>query len=195
MLDLGADVGDRGRLELDRVLRPVPLRVVPFFLQDAAWSVDDQQVFVATTGYKPITAAPTGARSGLCDAAAAFPASPTTVSHELGQLHRLRLAVRRGRATARRSTSVGTSGSPTTRWVADGAGPGAVAAPGYGRPLDGHRLVAPGTLAALAARGPTTSSSPPPASGSAVTTTRPRARCGGTAGLAGIVLPAVLTAH
>jgi hypothetical protein len=55
---------------------------VPFFLQDAAWSVDDETVYVATTGYKPIDQ-PDGptARTGLCDAAAAFPAAPTTVSH------------------------------------------------------------------------------------------------------------------
>jgi Domain of unknown function (DUF5122) beta-propeller len=53
-----------------------------FFLQDAAWSVDDQNVFVATTGYKP-AGLPAGSypRTGLCDAAAAYPATGTNVTH------------------------------------------------------------------------------------------------------------------
>jgi hypothetical protein len=53
-----------------------------FFLQDAAWSVDDQQVFVATTGYKPAGSSTSIPRSGLCDAAAAFPATGSSVSHK-----------------------------------------------------------------------------------------------------------------
>jgi hypothetical protein len=52
-----------------------------FFLQDAAWSVDDQTVFVATTGYKPAGSSTSIPRSGLCDAAAAFPASAGSVAH------------------------------------------------------------------------------------------------------------------
>jgi hypothetical protein len=52
-----------------------------FYLQDAAWSVDDQTVFVATTGYKPAGSSTSIPRSGLCDAAAAFPALPTSVAH------------------------------------------------------------------------------------------------------------------
>jgi hypothetical protein len=52
-----------------------------FFLQDAAWSVDDQKVFVATTGYKPAGSSTSIPRSGLCDAAAAFPAAGTNASH------------------------------------------------------------------------------------------------------------------
>ncbi|MGN6301187.1 MAG: hypothetical protein ACTHN8_08880 [Angustibacter sp.] len=56
--------------------------VEPFYLQAAAWSPDDSAVYVATTGYKPYNL-PAGSypRSGLCDAAAAFPATETTVSH------------------------------------------------------------------------------------------------------------------
>jgi hypothetical protein len=52
-----------------------------FFLQDAAWSVDDQNVFVATTGYKPAGSSTSIPRSGLCDAAAAFPATGSNASH------------------------------------------------------------------------------------------------------------------
>jgi hypothetical protein len=48
----------------------------PFYIQAAAWSPDDSVVYIATTGYHPWNA-PTGQtpRTGLCDAAAAFPAS------------------------------------------------------------------------------------------------------------------------
>lgn len=54
-----------------------------FYLQDAAWSADDSSVYVATTGYKPYGTDPGNLvpRTGLCDAAAAFPAQNTTVVH------------------------------------------------------------------------------------------------------------------
>jgi hypothetical protein len=53
-----------------------------FYLQAAAWSPSDSAVYVATTGFHP-NGFPTGSapRSGLCDAAAAFPAAQTSVSH------------------------------------------------------------------------------------------------------------------
>jgi hypothetical protein len=56
--------------------------VEPFYLQAAAWSPDDSRVYVATTGYHPYDQ-PTGSspRTGLCDAAAAFPATQASVSH------------------------------------------------------------------------------------------------------------------
>ena len=52
----------------------------PFYIQDAAWSPDDATVYIATTGYHP-NGWPTGSfpRTGLCDAAAAFPATQTSV--------------------------------------------------------------------------------------------------------------------
>jgi hypothetical protein len=55
----------------------------PFYLQAAAWSPDDSTVYIATTGYHP-NGWPTGSypRTGLCDAAAAFPATQTSVLHE-----------------------------------------------------------------------------------------------------------------
>jgi hypothetical protein len=52
----------------------------PFYLQAAAWSPDDSTIYIGTTGYHPnnwpIGETP---RNGLCDAAAAFPATQTTV--------------------------------------------------------------------------------------------------------------------
>jgi hypothetical protein len=55
----------------------------PFYVRAAAWSPDDATVYVADTGYKPFNEpAGTFPRSGLCDAAAAFPASQTSVSHK-----------------------------------------------------------------------------------------------------------------
>src|SRR5690242_16083787 len=51
-----------------------------FWLQAASWSPDDSTVYIATTGYKP-NGTPAGSfpRSGLCDVAAAFPATQTSV--------------------------------------------------------------------------------------------------------------------
>jgi hypothetical protein len=57
----------------------------PFYTQDAAWSVDDKTIFTATTGYKPATGSASNSswpRAGLCDSAAAFPATAAQVSHK-----------------------------------------------------------------------------------------------------------------
>jgi hypothetical protein len=50
--------------------------VEPFYIQAAAWSPDDATVYIGTTGYHPFNL-PIGTfpRSGLCDAAAAFPST------------------------------------------------------------------------------------------------------------------------
>ncbi len=50
----------------------------PFYLQAAGWSPDDSNIYIATTGYRSTTNPPD---TGLCDAAAAFPATQTSVSH------------------------------------------------------------------------------------------------------------------
>jgi hypothetical protein len=54
--------------------------VEPFYIQAAAWSPNDGEVYIGTTGYHPnnwpIGETP---RNGLCDAAAAFPSTQTTV--------------------------------------------------------------------------------------------------------------------
>jgi hypothetical protein len=58
--------------------------VEPFYAKAAAWAPDDSTVFVATTGYKPANGAgfrTSDPRAGLCDAASAFPATATEVSH------------------------------------------------------------------------------------------------------------------
>jgi hypothetical protein len=50
--------------------------VEPFYLQAASWSPDDLTVYVATTGRQPPGSTLPG---GLCDAAAAFPATRSSV--------------------------------------------------------------------------------------------------------------------
>jgi hypothetical protein len=54
--------------------------VEPYYVQAAAWSPDDSTVYIGTTGYHP-NGQPVGEtpRTGLCDAAAAFPATQTSV--------------------------------------------------------------------------------------------------------------------
>jgi hypothetical protein len=54
--------------------------VEPFYIQAAAWSPDDSEIYIGTTGYHP-NGWPIGEtpRNGLCDAAAAFPATQTEV--------------------------------------------------------------------------------------------------------------------
>jgi hypothetical protein len=49
-----------------------------FWLRSAAWSPDDRTVYVATTGFRPAFGRP---NSALCDAAAAFPATHSIVTH------------------------------------------------------------------------------------------------------------------
>lgn len=54
-----------------------------FYARGANWSPDDATVYIATTGYKPKTGPgsnTSGPRAGLCDVAAAFPATSTTVT-------------------------------------------------------------------------------------------------------------------
>ena len=104
--------------------------VEPFYLQAAAWSPDDSKVYIATTGYHPYNQ-PTGSfpRTGLCDAAAAFPATQASVSHlwvnytGCDSLY----------SVAADASTVYIGGHE--RWASnptgcDFAGPGAVAAPG-----------------------------------------------------------------
>jgi hypothetical protein len=57
--------------------------VEPFYIQAAAWSPDDSTIYIGTTGYHP-NGVPTGGypRTGLCDAAAAFPATQASVLHQ-----------------------------------------------------------------------------------------------------------------
>jgi hypothetical protein len=52
--------------------------VEAFYVRAASWSPDDGTVYIGTTGFK----GPHGADTGLCDAAAAFPATQASVSHK-----------------------------------------------------------------------------------------------------------------
>jgi hypothetical protein len=60
----------------------------PFYIRAAAWSPDDQTVYIATTGYHPNLQStssvypPSHPWTGLCDVAAAFPATQTSVLHK-----------------------------------------------------------------------------------------------------------------
>jgi hypothetical protein len=57
--------------------------VEPYYIQAAAWSPTDSTIYIGTTGYHP-NGWPVGGtpRTGLCDAAAAFPATQASVLHE-----------------------------------------------------------------------------------------------------------------
>jgi hypothetical protein len=104
--------------------------VEPFYLQAASWSPDDSRIYIATTGYHPYNQ-PTGSfpRTGLCDAAAAFPATQASVSH---------LWVNYAGCDSLYSTAADASTvyiGGHERWASnpngcDFAGPGAIAAPG-----------------------------------------------------------------
>jgi hypothetical protein len=104
--------------------------VEPFYLKAASWSPDDATVYTATTGYHP-NGMPVGAtpRTGLCDSAAAFPATQATVTHRW---------INYTGCDSLYSTAADTSTAyfgGHQRWFdnpndCDAAGPGAVSAPG-----------------------------------------------------------------
>jgi hypothetical protein len=52
----------------------------PFYVRAAAWSPDSSTIYIATTGFAPEGLTNTAPRTGLCDAAAAFPSAETAVS-------------------------------------------------------------------------------------------------------------------
>jgi hypothetical protein len=103
--------------------------VEPFYVRAASWSPTDQTVYIGTTGYHPDPGGSSGPRTGLCDAAAAFPATQTTVSH---------LWVNYTGCDSLYSTAADTGAAyfgGHERWAdnpngCDAAGPGAVSAPG-----------------------------------------------------------------
>src|ERR1700735_3415116 len=105
--------------------------VEPFYLQAAAWSPDDSTIYIGTTGFHP-NGWPTGAtkRNGLCDAAAAFPATQASVLHEwvnytgCDSLY----AAAADASTAYFGGHERWSENPSD---CDAQGPGAIAAPGF----------------------------------------------------------------
>ncbi len=52
-----------------------------FYVRAASWSPDDQTIYIGTTGFHPLSGETTP-HTGLCDAAAAFPATQASVSHK-----------------------------------------------------------------------------------------------------------------
>jgi len=101
----------------------------PFYVHAAAWSPDDQTVYIADTGVKPILWNGTFPMPGLCDAAAAFPAAQGRVFSDwiaydgCDSLY----------STAADNSAVYVSGH--NRWfnnanACNKAGPGAIPAPG-----------------------------------------------------------------
>jgi hypothetical protein len=52
----------------------------PFYAQAAAWSPDDSTIYVGSTGYRPADGSWVPWSGSLCDAAAAFPATQTSVN-------------------------------------------------------------------------------------------------------------------
>ena len=105
--------------------------VEPFYLQAAAWSSDDSTIYIGTTGFHP-NGWPTGAtkRNGLCDAAAAFPATQASVLHKwvnytgCDSLY----AAAADASTAYFGGHERWSENPSD---CDAQGPGAIAAPGF----------------------------------------------------------------
>jgi len=59
------------------------VNIESFYLRAASWSPDDGTVYIATTGFHPLGGSSGQTpRTGLCDAAAAFPASQSSVGHK-----------------------------------------------------------------------------------------------------------------
>jgi hypothetical protein len=112
----------------------------PFYIQAASWSPDDSTIYIATTGYHP-NGFPTGSypRTGLCDVAAAFPATTNPPQQSNGQpgyvLHNWvnYLGCDSLYSTAADASTAYFGGHE--RWASnpngcDFAGPGAISAPG-----------------------------------------------------------------
>jgi hypothetical protein len=98
-----------------------------FYVRAASWSPDDGTVYVGTTGYKPAT----GPDTGLCDAAAAFP-----VTSPMGPVNHLWVnytgcdSFYSTAADASTAYFGGHERYASNDQGCDGAGPGAVTAPG-----------------------------------------------------------------
>ncbi len=120
-----------------------------FYARAASWSPDDGTVYIATTGYRPLSGP---ADTQLCDSASAFPATQTSVAHKwinytgCDSLY----------STAADSTTAYFGGHE--RWAdnsqgCDAAGPGAIPAQGMVglSPTDGSVIFNPGRARGLGA--------------------------------------------
>ena len=116
-----------------------------FYIQAASWSPDDSTVYIGTTGLKP-NGTPAGSypRTGLCDAAAAFPSSQKPVLDKWINYTGCDSLF----STVASSTTVYFAGHE--RWSENPrgcnfAGPGAISAPGIEgvSPSTGHLIYNP----------------------------------------------------
>jgi hypothetical protein len=128
--------------------------VEPYYIQAAAWSADDSTVYIGDTGYHPWNE-PVGEtpRAGLCDAAAAFPATQTSVLHEWVNYTGCDSMY----AAAADASAAYFAGHE--RWAdnpsnCDAAGPGAIPAPGIAGmvPTTGALMTNPAGTAGLYSR-------------------------------------------
>jgi hypothetical protein len=120
--------GSKGNLPGGYPYQCMPVEA--FYIRTAAWSPDDQTVYIATTGNHPWnTPGGTTPREGLCDAVAAFPATQTSVLHEWVEYSGCDSYF----AVAADNATVYAAGHP--RWAenvsgCNHAGPGAIPDPG-----------------------------------------------------------------
>jgi hypothetical protein len=126
----------------------------PFYVKAAAWSPSGTTVYVADTGFRPHNWPGTFPMTGLCDAAAAFPSTLTTVSHSWINYTGCYTLL----SAAADSNAVYIGGHELYGNNPNGcksAGPGAVSAPGLGglNPSDGSLLLNSAGTAGLYSRG------------------------------------------
>jgi hypothetical protein len=124
----------------------------PYYTKGAAWSPDDQTVYTATTGYHLYNWNGKFPLPGICDTAAAFPATQTTVTHKWINITGCDSLY----TAAADSTTVYFGGHE--RWSqnpngCDKAGPGAIAASGMEglSPANGNLTFNPGRSRGLGA--------------------------------------------
>ena len=101
----------------------------PFYVHAASWSPDASTVYIASSGFQPFNISQSHRRTGLCDAAAAFPATDKKVRREWINYTGCDALF----STAADSSTAYFGGHE--RWAdnrhgCNAAGPGAVAAPG-----------------------------------------------------------------
>jgi len=125
----------------------------PFYIHAASWSPDSSTVYIAANGFKPFDNSSSAPRTGLCDAASAFPPANRKVGHKWINYTGCDSLF----STAADSSTAYFGGHE--RWAdnPDGcnvAGPGAISAPGMGGfvPGTGALLLNSGGTAGLYSR-------------------------------------------
>jgi hypothetical protein len=125
----------------------------PFYVQAASWSPDSSTVYIAANGFRPVGTHKTDPRTGLCDAASAFPSANRKVVHKWINYTGCDSLF----STAADSSTAYFGGHE--RWAdnsngCNAAGPGAIPAPGMGGfvPGTGALLLNSGGTAGLYSR-------------------------------------------